>query len=64
MVKIIVDGKQNRQKERGKKKKTILESSSIKTEVQIRDSIGEDLEKEYLGWMGRRNEAGPKRERM
>ena len=51
-------------RKRGKKEKTILESSSIKTEVQIRDSIGEDLEKEYLRWMGRRNKAGPKRERM
>ena len=51
-------------RKRGKKEKTILESSSIKTEVQIRDSIGEDLEKEYLRWMGRRNKAGPKRERL
>ena len=35
MVKIIVDGKHNRQKKRGKKEKTTLESSSVKTEVHI-----------------------------
>lgn len=59
MAKIIVDRKQNRQK----KRKKILESSSIKIEVQIRGSI-EGSEKELLRWLGRKNKAGPKRERM
>ena len=51
-------------RKRGKKRENNLREFFSKDRGAHMRSIGEDLEKEYLRWMGRWTKAGPKRENM